>query len=123
MRDAARLRFGKQIALRRVVVARQPEHASFHLLEQPHPDVEDPAGDLVTGVEAAKHETVLGQADRFPCRAFRRDYARPVVDQVTIWKMNDPLGAIGLPDRRSRMIGATQQGLQLGSNTREVETR
>src|SRR6516225_6996151 len=69
--NAALLCLTPQIAFGRSVVAQQPQHASRHAVQNPHPNLKYRLRDLVAVVEAAEHKTLLRQASGASCARFR----------------------------------------------------
>src|SRR5215469_17002752 len=61
--DAAGARLIAEVARCRLARPEQPHYAAFDLPKEPHPDVEELRRKLIAVVEAAEHESGLGQAD------------------------------------------------------------
>src|SRR6516225_2133825 len=89
--DAARARLVTEVACPRLARPQQPQYAAFDLPKEPHPDVEKPRGELVAVVEAAEHDSGLGQANGAAGRGLGRDFTLGIIDLVAIWQVDDHL--------------------------------
>ncbi len=70
----------------------QPQHASGHGAEQPHPDVENLRRQFVHLVEGAKNEGVLGQVELFPGKGPVGDGLPVVVDLIGVGHVDGLFG-------------------------------
>src|SRR5262245_32726383 len=89
--DAAGARFIAEVARCRLARPEQPHYAAFDLPKEPHPDVEELRRKLVAVVEAAEHESGLGQADGAAGRGLGRDFTLGIIDLIAIWQVDDHL--------------------------------
>ena len=89
---AAPLGLAAQVGLRRAVRFQQPEHAALDLAQDAHPLLEHLRRDLLSFVEAAEHEPILGQAAARSARRLGGRHVPPVVALVAVRQDGELLG-------------------------------
>src|SRR6516162_5464755 len=89
--DAAGARLIAEVARCCLARPEQPQYAAFDLPKEPHPDVEKLRRELVAVVEAAEHESGLGQGDGDAGRDLGCDSTLGIIDLVAIWQVDDHL--------------------------------
>src|SRR5262245_63167990 len=89
--DAAGARLIAEVARSRLARPDQPQYAAFDLAKEAHPDVEDLRRELVAVVEAAEHESGLGQANGTAGRSLGCDFTLGIIDLIAIWQVDDHL--------------------------------
>src|SRR5215813_12223045 len=94
--DAAGARLIAEVARCRLARPEQPQYAAFDLAKEAHPDVEELRRELVAVVEAAEHESGLGQADGAAGRSLGCGFTLGIIDLIAIWQVDDHLAVRGL---------------------------
>src|SRR5258708_5903212 len=85
-----------QIARRRRMVLRKPQHAVLDPTQYPYPAVESARRDLVAVVEAAECETCGRQSEFLACEYRLRDRAARVMRQIAVGQIDNLLGVVTL---------------------------
>src|SRR5262245_14637214 len=89
--DAAGARLIAEVARCRLARSEQPQYAAFDLAQEAHPHVEELRRELVAVVEAAEHESGLGQTDGAAGRSLGCDLTLGIIDLIAIWQVDDHL--------------------------------
>src|SRR5258708_3747155 len=88
--------FRTKIAFDQLVRLEQPQYAAGNRAQQTHPDIEKCRRDLVTIVEAAKHEPPFWQCPILPRRRSAYRFTPSVVRLIAAGKMDQPFRKEGL---------------------------
>src|ERR1700730_19158343 len=87
--DASHRRLAREIPAGGLRLSHHPENTRGPRGQQPAPDIENLRRDLVTAVEAAEYEALLGQAGFCPGRPLRRDGAPIVIRLEAVGQVDD----------------------------------